>query len=97
VATVGTAAALDFLRRRDNALPGVTEFLIARAALQFQEEGATLLSLSGAPLARLDRSGRPDGLQRVLDHISRGLEPVYGFRSLLASRRNSSPSSDHCT
>ncbi len=82
---------LDFMRRRDDALPGVTEFLIASAVLRFQEEGATLLSLSGAPLARLDRGGRPDTLQRLLDQISRGLEPVYGFRSLLAFKAKFQP------
>ncbi len=82
---------LDFLRRREDALPGVNEFLIASAALRFQEEGATLLSLSGAPLARLDRGARPDALQRLLDQIGRGLEPVYGFRSLLAFKAKFQP------
>ncbi|HEY0815819.1 MAG TPA: DUF2156 domain-containing protein [Pseudonocardia sp.] len=82
---------LDFMRRREDALPGVTEFLIASAALQFQQEGATILSLSGAPLARLDRGERPDALQRLLDQISRGLEPVYGFRSLLAFKAKFQP------
>ena len=48
---------LDFVRRRDASSPGVIEFLIATAALRFQAEGAELLSLSGAPLARLDRNG----------------------------------------
>ena len=40
------------------------EFLIASAALTLKEEGATFLSLSGAPLARLQ-------LQIVLDRLSR--------------------------
>jgi lysylphosphatidylglycerol synthetase-like protein (DUF2156 family) len=86
-----TGWTLDFMRRREDALPGVTEFLIASAALRFQEEGATLLSLSGAPLARLDRGERPDALQRLFDQISRGLEPVYGFRSLLAFKAKFQP------
>jgi lysylphosphatidylglycerol synthetase-like protein (DUF2156 family) len=86
-----TGWTLDFMRRREDALPGITEFLIASAALRFQEEGATLLSLSGAPLARLDRGDRPDALQRLLDQISRGLEPVYGFRSLLAFKAKFQP------
>jgi phosphatidylglycerol lysyltransferase len=54
---------LDFMRRREDALRGVTEFLI-----------------SGAPLARLDRGGRPDAVDRLVDLSSRALEPVYGFR-----------------
>ena len=50
-----------------------------------------MLSLSGAPLARLDRGERPDALQRLLDQISRGLESVYGFRSLLAFKAKFQP------
>lgn len=74
---------LDFMRRRTGGFPGVMEFLIATAALQFKEEGAEILSLSGAPLARIDRGGSIDPLQRMLDTVGRALEPVYGFRSLL--------------
>ena len=43
---------LDLMRRRPDAPPGVMEFLIATAALDVRADGATLLSLSGAPLAR---------------------------------------------
>ena len=73
------------------------EFLIATAALRFKEEGAELLSLSGAPLARLDRNESPDALERVLDQIGRGLEPVYGFRSLLAFKSKFQPEYDRST
>jgi len=59
------------------------EFLIATAALTFREEGARFVSLSGAPLARLDRGERPSALQRLLDMIASTLEPAYGFQSLL--------------
>jgi hypothetical protein len=59
------------------------EFLIATAALTFQEEGARFVSLSGAPLARLDRGEQPCALQRLLDMIASTMEPVYGFKSLL--------------
>jgi len=62
---------------------GVMEFLIATAALTFREEGAHFISLSGAPLARLDRGEQPSVLQRLLDIIANTMEPVYGFRSLL--------------
>jgi phosphatidylglycerol lysyltransferase len=76
---------LDFMRR--NTEPGtphgVMEFLIATAALTFQEEGARFISLSGAPLARLDRGEQPCALQRLLDMIANAMEPVYGFQSLL--------------
>jgi lysylphosphatidylglycerol synthetase-like protein (DUF2156 family) len=85
---------LDFMRRRsdERAFRGVMEFLIASAALSCQAEGAEILSLSGAPLARLDR-GEPiaGGLQKLLDAAGRRLEPVYGFRSLLAFKAKFQP------
>lgn len=87
---------LDFMRRRDqghhpDAFRGVMEFLIASAALRFRDEGVAEMSLSGAPLARLDRGEQPDPLQRLLDVTGRALEPVYGFRSLLAFKAKFQP------
>ncbi|MDH6131223.1 phosphatidylglycerol lysyltransferase [Kitasatospora sp. MAA4] len=85
---------LDFMRRRADGFRGVMEFLIASAALTFQEEGARFLSLSGAPLARSDRSEQdepPKALQRMLDGMGGILEPVYGFRSLLAFKAKFQP------
>ncbi len=67
------------------------EFLIASAALCFREEGSQLLSLSGVPLARLDRGEQPDTLQNMLDMSGSALEPVYGFRSLLAFKAKFQP------
>jgi lysylphosphatidylglycerol synthetase-like protein (DUF2156 family)/membrane associated rhomboid family serine protease len=82
---------LDFMRRAADGFRGVMEFLIASAALGFQEEGAQFLSLSGAPLARIDRGAQPVPLQRVLDVAGKALEPVYGFRSLLAFKAKFQP------
>ncbi|MBV2154185.1 bifunctional lysylphosphatidylglycerol flippase/synthetase MprF [Kitasatospora sp. SUK 42] len=82
---------LDFMRRRSDGFRGVSEFLIASAALGFKEEGARFLSLSGAPLARTGQDGDPTGLQRMLDWMGRVLEPVYGFRSLLAFKAKFQP------
>lgn len=90
-----TCWTLDFMRRRESGphvFRGVMEFLIASAALQFREEGVPEMSLSGAPLARLDRGEQPDPLQRLLDVTGRTLEPVYGFRSLLAFKAKFQPS-----
>lgn len=76
---------LDFMRRNTDpgTFRGVMEFLIATAALTFPDEGARFVSLSGAPLARLDRGEQPSALQRLLDMIANTMEPVYGFQSLL--------------
>ncbi|MFI6102085.1 phosphatidylglycerol lysyltransferase domain-containing protein [Lentzea sp. NPDC051213] len=82
---------LDFMRRRANGFRGSMEFLIASAALELKEEGARFLSLSGAPLARLDRGERPKALQRLLDFTGQVLEPVYGFRSLFAFKAKFQP------
>jgi phosphatidylglycerol lysyltransferase len=82
---------LDFMRRREDAVRGVSEFLIASAALRFQEEGAAFVSLSGAPLARRDRVVQTGSVDRLLDLSSRALEPAYGFRSLLAFKAKFQP------
>jgi lysylphosphatidylglycerol synthetase-like protein (DUF2156 family) len=82
---------LDFMRRRTDAPQGVMEFLIASAALAFQDEDAQFLSLSGAPLARIDDDQSARGVQRLLDLIARRLEPVYGFGSLLAFKAKFQP------
>lgn len=82
---------LDFMRRDHDGFPGVMEFLIASMAASARDEGMEFLSLSGAPLARLDRSERTAPLQRVLDMVGKTLEPVYGFRSLLAFKAKFQP------
>jgi len=82
---------LDFMRRRADGFRGVMEFLIASAALSFKDEGAQFLSLSGAPMARVDRGEQPVPLQRLLDVAGEALEPVYGFRSLLAFKAKFQP------
>ncbi|GGU48336.1 phosphatidylglycerol lysyltransferase domain-containing protein [Lentzea flava] len=82
---------LDFMRRRANGFRGTMEFLIASAALELKAEGVRFLSLSGAPLARLDRGERPRLLQRVLDVTGQVMEPVYGFRSLFAFKAKFQP------
>ncbi len=75
---------LDVMRRSNEGFRAVVEYLIASACLTFQAEGARFVSLSGAPLARSDRSDEVSApvLDRVLDQLGALLEPYYGFRSL---------------
>jgi lysylphosphatidylglycerol synthetase-like protein (DUF2156 family) len=77
---------IDLMRRNTECtVRGVMEFLIATAALTFQDEGARFVSLSGAPLAGLDRGDRAEqsfALQRVLDMLANTMESAYGFQSL---------------
>ncbi|SDU26106.1 bifunctional lysylphosphatidylglycerol flippase/synthetase MprF [Amycolatopsis keratiniphila] len=82
---------LDFMRRGPDAFPGVMEFLIASMVVRCRDEGSEYLSLSGAPLARLDRDERTVLPQRLLDVVGKTLEPVYGFRSLLAFKAKFQP------
>lgn len=72
---------LDLMRRRDDGFGAVMEFLIGSSAKAFAEEGAQILSLSGAPLAHqpTEEEGR---IARLLGQLSSSLEPVYGFSSL---------------
>ncbi|WP_211096865.1 bifunctional lysylphosphatidylglycerol flippase/synthetase MprF [Arthrobacter echini] len=85
---------LDFMRRRGTGFRASIEFLIASAALTLEQEGFGFISLSGAPLARLDPTDSPDAV-KVLDRVLAGLgallEPVYGFRSLLAFKAKFQP------
>jgi lysylphosphatidylglycerol synthetase-like protein (DUF2156 family) len=77
---------IDLMRRNtEGTVRGVMEFLIATAALTFQEEGARFVSLSGAPLGGINRNDsgeQPCALQRVLGMIATTIEPAYGFQSL---------------
>ncbi len=99
---------LDFMRRRSEGFRPTMEFLIASAAVSLKEEGVRILSLSGAPLAKVvaDRGAQsgPEAsaettdeltfsrvLDRLLDLLGRTLEPVYGFRSLLAFKAKFQP------
>lgn len=87
---------LDFMRRRGDGFKPCMEFLIASAALLVQAEGGQFLSLSGAPLARVNRDlggvvMRDSMMQRLLEVLGRNLEPVYGFRSLLAFKAKFQP------
>lgn len=81
---------LDLMRRPDDGFRAVIEFLIAESCLAFQAEGAQVVSLSAAPLAR--STGEAEGrLQRGLERSARVLEPLYGFASLHAFKAKFSP------
>jgi hypothetical protein len=82
---------LDLMRRRPNGFRPVIDFLIASACLVFQAEGATVVSLSGAPLARSAGTGRVSPTQRLLDLLGAALEPCYNFRSLHAYKAKFHP------
>ena len=84
---------LDFMRRSPDGMNGVMEFLIAKAAERFRDQGAEFLSLSTAPLATTIASpGTPVDLAgRILARVGNSIEPVYGFRSLFDFKRKFDP------
>ena len=81
---------LDVMRRSDHpeAFHSGMELLIGTAALAFQEEGYEVMSLSGSPLARVERDDEPvtdevsETITGVLDQLAGAIEPYYGFTSL---------------
>lgn len=94
---------LEFMRRGADAPHGVMEYLIATAAQRIRDSGYAFMSLSAAPLARL---AGDDGTVRrgpsasdtsvsavdgVLATLSRQLEPLYGFSSLLVFKSKFNP------
>jgi lysylphosphatidylglycerol synthetase-like protein (DUF2156 family) len=81
---------LDMMRRRADGFRPVVEFLIAEACVTFQDEGAELVSLSGAPLVR-SAKGRAGVVQRALDVMGKLMEPLYGFGSLHAFKAKFQP------
>ncbi|MET0813028.1 MAG: DUF2156 domain-containing protein, partial [Microbacterium sp.] len=72
---------LDLMRRREGGFGPVMEFLIGSSAKYFSDEGAKIMSLSGAPLAH---EYPPDAgaIAALSDKLAEMLEPVYGFGSL---------------
>ncbi len=62
-----------------------------------KENGYEILSLSGAPLAHAELQGEGEAgssaayLDYILEILGKGLEPVYGFRSLLKFKSKFQP------
>ena len=88
-----TGWTIDFMRRSDGAMPGIMEFVIASAALHMKEQGAQVMSLSGAPLATKPGEEAPDPtvMSRLLGWLGEMLEPAYGFTSLFRFKSKFNP------
>ncbi len=74
---------LDLMRRRPDATNGVTEYLIAQAALALGARGFERLSLNFAAWGRLLDSAEHAGLAGRLQRLmARGLNPFFQIQSL---------------
>ena len=73
---------IDLMRRREDAMSGIMEFLIGMSLLAFQQRGDSYASLATAPLADLDRD-RDDSLPgQIMKALFENFETFYDFRSL---------------
>ncbi len=72
---------LDLMRRREDGFGPVMEYLIGMSALAFRDEGAQIMSLSGAPLAH-EYPPEARVIAGLSTRLADALEPVYGFQSL---------------
>jgi lysyl-tRNA synthetase, class II len=74
---------LDLMQRDPDAPNGVTEFLIANAALALGERGFRRLSMNFAAWGRLFEAGAPLTLsQRLLKRVAELLNPFFQIKSL---------------
>ena len=74
---------LDLMRRRPDSANGITEYLIARAALALGAHGFYRLSLNFAAWGRLLDSAEDAGLSgRVQRAMAKGLNPFFQIQSL---------------
>ena len=80
---------LDVMRRAADGFKGVMELLISEALIIAADRGWEWISLSGAPLAGAAED--PSWLDQALYRVGQELEPLYGFRSLVASKRKFLP------
>jgi lysylphosphatidylglycerol synthetase-like protein (DUF2156 family) len=85
---------LDVMRRSPDGFRSTMEFLVASACTAFRDEGASVVSLSGVPLAAArdgDRGVDAGALDAFLERLGGTLEPYYGFRSLQAFKSKFQP------
>jgi lysyl-tRNA synthetase class 2 len=74
---------LDLMRRKPDAVNGLTEFLIANAALTLGQQGVKRLSLNFAAWGRLLDTAADAGFWgRVQRAVARGLNPFFQIQSL---------------
>jgi len=83
--------ALDLMRRRQGAMPGIMEFLIASSALCFQAEGFTNLALGAAPLAPVQNQRILSLKEQLLGKLKFPLDHFYGFSNLYNFKRKFQP------
>lgn len=82
---------IDLMRRRDDAMTGVMDFLIGTSLMAFKERGYETASLATAPLADLHRGEAASLLQWVLGKVYEKSQTYYDFRSLFRYKQKFQP------
>jgi len=82
---------MDLMKRRQQSMAGVMEFLIGMSLLAFKERGYKIASLSVAPMATLDRGEETSLLQKVVGRVYEHFDSYYGFKSLFAFKDKFQP------
>lgn len=85
---------LDLMRRRSDAVNGIMEFLITSAALQFQSEGATAMSLGLSAMAGSDHEDDPNDSElfmRARQILFKRFNFAYSFDGLYAFKNKFGP------
>lgn len=83
--------ALDLMRRRQGAMQGLMEFLIASSILRFQAEGYSNLGLGASPLAPVQRERKLCPIEKLLLRSTPTVNRLYSFNSLFAFKRKFQP------
>jgi lysylphosphatidylglycerol synthetase-like protein (DUF2156 family) len=85
---------IDLMRRRDDAMPGVMDFLIGTSLMAFKERGYRMASLATAPLAGLEHSDA-SLVHWILRRIYEGSHTYYDFGSLFRYKEKFRPHWEH--
>lgn len=82
---------IDMMRRREQAMPGTMEFLIASSLIAFKDRGYEAVSLGIAPLADVNRDENASLFPRVLGRIYESFDTFYRFKSLFEFKERFQP------
>ena len=82
---------IDLMRRRDDAMTGIMDFLIGASLTAFKERGYETVSLATAPLADLKRGHDASLLQWALGKVYEKSHTYYDFRSLFRYKEKFQP------
>lgn len=82
---------LDLMRRRPTAANGITEYLIANAALGLGEQGFRRLSMNFAAWGRLFQEGELNWFERIVRRVVSALNPFFQIESLFSFNQKFQP------